>query len=140
MEEGHPLAAGPYPGCLADDPQARLLDLYERGLDVGDLEGDVMEPWPSLGQVQGDGTVVVGGLQQFDLGPAGAERQMGRADLLGGHLVGLGDLEPQGLPDRPGPLQVLHGQAEMGQAAHARDGVFLFQAHERRSQGSMPAF
>ena len=58
MQEGHARCPDAGTRLLVDHPQARLLQARQRGVDVGHLVGDVVQPRAALGQEAADRRVV----------------------------------------------------------------------------------
>lgn len=72
VEEGDAFAVGTGFGCLVNEGEAFVLQALDLGLDVVYGKGDVVDAFAALVDKLGDGTVGIGGVQQFDLvGPSG---------------------------------------------------------------------
>src|SRR5690242_18514959 len=78
MEEGDKVATSAGAGRLVDQLEAGLAALDERGVDVGDAVGDVVESGAALGQELADGAIRPGRREQLDpLLAAANQRRLG---------------------------------------------------------------
>ena len=93
MDERDERTFGARPRLLVDQPDAARLELRQRGADVVDAQGDVMEPGPRLLDVPRDRRIGRGRLEQLERRLAD-RHEMG-AHPLRGDLLGRLDLEAE---------------------------------------------
>jgi hypothetical protein len=67
MDERDSMAAAPDAGLPVDEARSRACEMLERGLDVGDGEGDVVKALASFPQESPDGRLIGQRLQKLEI-------------------------------------------------------------------------
>ena len=112
MNEGDQRAFGAGPRALVDQPGAARLQLRQRGGDVLDAEGDVVQPRAALLHERRDRRVGRGRFEQLEAGFA--DRHEVRAHALRWHLFRRFDLQAERVAvERERGVEILHRDADV---------------------------
>ena len=134
MDKGDLQAEEATPRGDVDQLGALGRQLLERGADVVDLVGDVMDAGAALGEEAADGGVVPGRREQLE--PGVADEHGGRLDaLLGDELAVLERPTEQALVRRDALVEVGDGDADVMDPSGLHDAMLLPGRRARAAPG-----
>ena len=112
MHKGHPRVPDARPRTLVDQPQAGLAQRRQRGLDVADLVGHVVQPGTARAQEAAHRAVLLERGDQLDVALPDVEQD--RLDALLGDDLAVGHLELEAVaPEGQRGLDLLDGHSHV---------------------------
>jgi hypothetical protein len=125
MKEGDPLPTCSNDWFFVDELDPALMQICKAGLDIVDLEADVVYPWPTLAKIAGDSAIVGGGFHEFDFNIS--DREKGNNRFLIRHILDMGYFQLECIPPKvQGGLDILHDDGNMIDAFYRGHPVSLY--------------